>query len=72
MQQEDSRRREKIQKKMWEKLHRNILMLCKALLDIVGSDETHAEVARRENESETSALDKKRNAIATELGINFN
>ena len=57
---------------MWEKLHRNILMLCKALLDIVGSDETHAEVARRENEREISALDKKRNAIATELGINFN
>ena len=55
---------------MFEKLQRNIRMLRKDLLEIVGSECQH-EAARLEIEREIKALDEKRIELATELGIEF-
>jgi hypothetical protein len=55
---------------MWRKLHCNICKLCKDLLDIDGLDTKH-EAAYHAIERKMSSLDKKRDAIASKLGIDY-
>ena len=69
MQEEASRRREKIKLNMWEKLQRNIRRLRKDLLEIVGSECQH-EAARLEIEQQIKGLNKKRIELETELELN--
>ena len=70
MQQEDSRRREKYHLTMWEKMQSNIRLLRMDLREIEGlPSSAENEAARNSIEREIEALEKKKNELATELGI---
>ena len=70
MQQEDSRRREKYRFTMWEKMQSNIRLLRTDLREIEGlPSSAENEAARNSIEREIEALEKKKNELATELGI---
>jgi hypothetical protein len=68
MEMEDSRRREKNLVRTWDKMQKTIRMLRKDLLEIVGSG-NQQEVARQDIEREIEAIEKKRNQVGAELGI---
>ena len=70
MQQEDSRCRKNLLTIMWEKMQSNIRLLRTDLREIEGlPSSAENEAARNSIEREIEALEKKKNELATELGI---